>query len=79
MGYSNFKTLKKVVQDFDLDSELVPLFKDIKIVEPSKKLGKCEFFPLTNEKSKSERLVSPLLLEVAIHYKDRLTFFQEKI
>jgi hypothetical protein len=31
--------------------------------------------PLTNEKSKAERVISPILSEVAVHYEKQITFY----
>ncbi len=79
MGYSNFKKIKTVVKKFDLSTRWVSLFDTITKVEPSawllETLEMAHFFPLMNEKTKAERVVSPILLEVSKSYKDKITFF----
>lgn len=79
MGYSNYKKLRQVTQKFGLDAQIIDLFADILRVSPSDWLEKSLDFattmPLTNEKNKSERLVSPILLEVAMAFKDKITLF----
>ena len=79
MGYSKFKTIKEVVKKFNLDMRLERLFQTIEIVEPSgwllESLAISEKLPLTNEKSKAERVISPILTEVARVYSDRVSFF----
>ena len=70
MGYSKYKKLKVVTQKFGLKSVALSLF-DHATVAPRKpsewlttSLRKAYATPPSNEKSKSERLVSPTLLEV---------------
>jgi hypothetical protein len=79
MGYSNFKKIKNVVKKFNLDMQLVNLFERVEPVLPSawllETLEIAEIAPLTNEKSKSERIVSPILLEVAKHYRGKISLF----
>ena len=79
MGYSNFKKIKTVVKKFNLDMRLVNLFEKIEPVQPSawllETLEMGEIAPLTNEKSKSERIVSPILLEVAKQYRGKISLF----
>jgi hypothetical protein len=79
MGYSNFKKIKTVVKKFKLDMRLVKLFEPIEPVQPSawliETLEMAEIAPLTNEKSKSERIVSPILLEVAKQYRGKISLF----
>jgi hypothetical protein len=79
MGYSNFKKIKTVVKKFNLDMQLVKLLERIEPVQPSawllETLEMAEIAPLTNEKSKSERIVSPILLEVAKHYRGKISLF----
>ncbi len=80
MGYSNYKHIKNVVKKFNLDMRLLSLFDDdIENVEPSdwllETLKMAQATPITNEKSKSERIVSPILLEASKHYTDRISFF----
>ncbi len=80
MGYSNYRQIKNVVKKFNLDMRLMRLFaEDLEKVEPSswllETLEMAKGTPLTNEKSKSERIVSPILLEASKHYTDRISFF----
>jgi hypothetical protein len=79
MGYSNFKKIKTVVKKFKLDMRLVKLFERIEPVQPSawliETLEMAEIAPLTNEKSKSERIVSPILLEIAKQYRGKISLF----
>ncbi len=79
MGYSNFKKIKTVVKKFNLDLQMVRLFDKIQETEPSawllETLSMVEFIPLTNEKSKAERIISPVLAEIAKKYPKQLSFF----
>jgi hypothetical protein len=79
MGYSNYKKIKQVTKTFGLDAEKIKLFSEIKPIEPSawlkETLEKATHFPLNNEKVKSERVVSSILVEVAEEYLDKITLF----
>jgi hypothetical protein len=79
MGYSTFKKIKTVVKKFNLDSQLDTLFNNVLSVEPSEWLVEtlriAHIMPLTNEKTKSERIVSPILLEITKSYSESVTFF----
>lgn len=79
MGYSKFKKLKEVTKKFGLDAEQIRLFQEIKPVEASpwlqETLAKADIVPLTNEKTKSERILSPILLEVAEKFRNETTLF----
>ncbi len=79
MGYSNFRKIKTVTQKFGLDAQNVTLFPEIILCEPSSwlldTLKKSKIGPLTNEKTKSERVISPILLEIAESYQDTITLF----
>jgi hypothetical protein len=79
MGYSNYKNLKQTLKKLHLEESDLLLFPDLKPVEPSawlmQAIAMAEKTPLTNEKSKSERIVSPILLEVALQYEDRITLY----
>ena len=79
MGYSNFRKIQDVVEKFDLDMRLVGLFSKISLTEPSawlvEALNRAQTMPLRNEKTKAERVISPILLEVAQSYLGRVTFF----
>ena len=79
MGYSNYRKLKTVVKKFNLEVSWVSLFDQIESVEPSAWLAETleisRLLPLTNEKTKSERVVSPILMEVSRNYLDKISFF----
>lgn len=79
MGYSNYKKIKTVVKKFNLTTKLIPLFGEIERVEPSawlkETLGMSRVFPLMNEKTKAERIIAPILLEIGLVYKDKITLF----
>ena len=79
MGYSNYKNLKQTLKKLDLEELDVPLFPALKEVAPSdwllQTLAIADRTPLTNEKSKSERIISPVLLEVAMHYETQITLY----
>jgi hypothetical protein len=79
MEYSNFTTIKTVSKKFNLDVTMARLFDSVPIVEPSnwlvESLEMAEMMPLTNEKTKSERIVSPILLEIVKSYADKITLF----
>lgn len=79
MGYSNYKKLKTVVKKFHLDTLMGQLFDDVTPISPSswlvETLSLSSIVPLTNEKSKSERIVSPILLEVVKQYIDKISLF----
>lgn len=57
----------------------VNLFGEIETVAPSdwllETLRRARPLPLRNEKTKAERIISPILLEVAGNYLDRVSFF----
>ena len=79
MEYSNFMTIKTVSKKFNLDVTMARLFDNVQTVEPSnwlvESLEMAEMMPLTNEKTKSERIVSPILLEIVKSYADKITLF----
>ncbi len=81
MGYSNFKKIRQVKTKFGTPFVSVDIFSgaDIAPIAPSEwltiSLNRAYASPPTNEKSKSERLVSPILLEVLEQYRERITFF----
>jgi len=79
MGYSHYKTLKSVTQKFGLSAKRQSISENISPVEASswllETLSLVKILPLTNEKSKSERVVSPILSEVAKFYADKVTCF----
>lgn len=79
MGYSNFKNLKQVQAKFDITIRQANLFSNITPIEPTTWLKRSLEIayenPLSNEKGKSERLISPILAEVHQLHKDKLTLF----
>lgn len=79
MGYSKFRKIQDVVERFNLDMRLQRLFQKIEPVSPSEwlleTLSVSELLPLTNEKSKAERVISPILTEVAKVYAEKVSFF----
>jgi hypothetical protein len=79
MGYSNFKKIKTVVKKFNLDLKTIRLFENILPIPPSawlaESLALTEYLPLTNEKAKAERIISPILVEVSKNYKQQVSFF----
>ncbi|MCU0446732.1 MAG: hypothetical protein MUE85_17635 [Microscillaceae bacterium] len=62
-----------------MDAEKIDLFSNIQPIEPSQwlleTLHKAKMFPLTNEKVKSEWIISSILGEVAEAYFDKVTLF----
>jgi hypothetical protein len=79
MGYSKFKKIETVAKNFGLSVKREDLFKKIKSVRLSSWLVQtlkiAKNFPLRNEKVKSERIVSPILVEVANAYQEYVTLF----
>ena len=79
MGYSKYKKIKAVVKKFNLDAKSVSLFDEITPVAPSSWLSdtlkKSRLVPLNNEKTKAERIISPILLEIAEFYQEKVTLF----
>ena len=79
MGYSNYKKIKQVTKKFGLKARLMPLFADVKPVQPSAwlvtSLEIAYKAPATTEKAKSERLVSPTLMEIVQAFEHKITLF----
>lgn len=79
MGYSNYKTLKQVVTKFNLSTERTCFFENVKLVEPSDWLKQsmkiASAVSLSNEKVKSERLISPILSEIHILHQDKFALY----
>jgi hypothetical protein len=81
MGYSNFKKIRQVKTKFGTPFVSVDIFANATIapIAPSEwliiSLKRAYSSPPTNEKSKSERLVSPILLEALDAYRDKIAFF----
>lgn len=79
MGYSNFRKIRTVIKQFNLDLISTSLFSEVQKVEPSswltETLGKSNVNLLTNEKAKSERVISPILTEIFESYQSSISFF----
>lgn len=79
MGYSNYKKIRTVVKKFKLDVSVINLFPEVQTVEPSswliETLKRSNVMVLTNEKTKSERVISPILVEIAQSYTEHISFF----
>lgn len=79
MGYSKFKKIETVAKNFGLSVKRKNLFENIVSLELSswliETLKIAKNFPLRNEKVKSERIVSPILVEVANSYQEYVTLF----
>ena len=79
MGYSNFKNLKQTLKVLQLEEVDINLFPNISTVEPTdwlqRSLAIAKMLPLTNEKSKSEMIISPILAEIAVHFSENVTLF----
>ncbi len=79
MGYSNYKNFKNTLKILALEEFEVPLFSVVESIEPSawllQTVAIAKRLPLTNEKSKSERIISPILSEIALYYEKQITFY----
>ena len=79
MGYSNYKKLKQVVDKFGISTQRSQFFAQITPIEPSEWLKQsmniANAVMLTNEKVKSERLISPILSEVHLLHKHKVALF----
>lgn len=79
MPYSKFRKLKKTLDRFHLSEEGINMFPNIVEIEPSawliQSLVVAKMVPLTNEKGKSERIISPILGEIAVAYIEKITLF----
>lgn len=79
MGYSYYKNIRTVVKKFNLDVQMVNLFDEVIPLEPStwlvQSLEKAGKMPATNEKTKAERVISPILLSVFENYSEQISFF----
>lgn len=79
MGYSNFKRLHQVSEKFGIVSRRARLFTHIEPQEPSEWLKEslriAYTITLSNEKAKSERVISPILSEVHLRHRDTITLF----
>lgn len=79
MGYSNYRKIKTVIKKFNLGIEWGRFLDGIEPVEPGEwlkeTLSLIDFLPLTNEKSKAERMISPILIEAVKPFKEQVSFF----
>jgi hypothetical protein len=81
MGYSNYKKISQVRAKLGTRFTAIDLFQHANIpdVAPSEwlniSLKRAYLTPPTNEKSKSERIVSPVLLEIVAQYPGEIAFF----
>jgi hypothetical protein len=79
MGYSNFKSLRQTLERLNLEEKNEPLFTQVVDFEASawlkRSLEIAELVPLTNEKSKSEHIISPIITEVALAYINEVTLY----
>ncbi|MFY7788986.1 MAG: hypothetical protein ACOVQA_14050 [Thermoflexibacteraceae bacterium] len=79
MGYSNYKKIEQVTKKFGLSAKRISLFDTVVAKEPSRWLLEtlefAKLVPLRNEKAKSERIVSPILIEIAKLFEDHITLF----
>lgn len=69
MAYGDFKKMQKVIAAFDLNIRRYAIFGDnLKLIEPSEALKKTllqgQRIGFSSEKERSERLVSPVLMEI---------------
>ena len=83
MGYSNYEQIKTVAKKFKFEVRITSLFPKIDIVQPSaclvESLRRSSVMVLTNEKTKLERVVSPILLEIAQAYTENFSFFSGEL
>ena len=81
MGYSKFKKIKQLKEKFGLSFTSVDLFADKNIAPIASSewlnisIKRAYRTPPTNEKSKSERIVSPILLEVLEQFNTEISFY----
>jgi hypothetical protein len=81
MAYSKFIDLKKTVQQFELQAERAKLFpSEIVVINPSSWLKETiaiafDILGVDSEKERSERLVHPILTEMAVINKGEITIY----
>ena len=81
MAYSSFNKLKKVTEVFGLTLKRENIFeiKDIQPVMPSQllldNLAISDYLGFFTEKERSERLVHPILAEIAVNNRNQITFY----
>lgn len=79
MSYVKYRKIRTVVKKFKLDLQMANLFHNVAPVAPSawltETLKKATVMALTNEKAKSERIISPILVEIAEQYPTQISLF----
>jgi hypothetical protein len=81
MAYSKFIDLKKTVQQFELQAERAKLFpSEVTVITPSSWLKETiaiafDILGVDSEKERSERLVHPILTEMAVINKGEITIY----
>ena len=82
MAYTDF-TARELTTKFNVKFKAEPLFSDLKLIEPSswlnETLTKGRNAGFRSEKSRSERLVSPILLELSERNKNKFTIYSGEI
>jgi hypothetical protein len=79
MGNSNYKNIGQVSKKFGLKVRSIDIFP---VIEPqpigswlAESLEMAKTSPLMNVKSRSERLISPILLDIVKHFSTQITLF----
>ncbi|GAB4174486.1 MAG: hypothetical protein Fur006_04320 [Coleofasciculaceae cyanobacterium] len=81
MAYSDFKTISQVKISFDLSINLVNLFTEIELAEPSEYLKTTlkrnlkVAFDNDTEKARSELIIAPLLIEMREMFNGKVSLF----
>lgn len=81
MAYSDFKTINQVQATFDLSINMVNLFPNIELVEPSEYLKMTlkrnlkVAFDNNTEKARSELIIAPLLIEIREIFDGKISLF----
>ncbi|NES03581.1 MAG: hypothetical protein F6K22_12440 [Okeania sp. SIO2F4] len=81
MAYSDFKTINQAQATFDLSINMVNLFPNIELVEPSEylkitlKRNLKVAFDNNTEKARSELIIAPLLIEIREIFDGKISLF----
>ncbi|MEM1168198.1 MAG: hypothetical protein AAGJ08_03695 [Cyanobacteria bacterium P01_H01_bin.35] len=81
MAYSDFKTINQAQTAFELSINMVNLFPNIELVEPSEYLKMTlkrnlkVAFDNNTEKARSELIIAPLLIEIREIFDGKISFF----
>ncbi len=79
MAYSSFTNVRQVMKKFDLTGKRVPLFQEVIPISPSSWLVETLDIALemviTSEKERSERLVTPILMELSRRNNNLVTIY----